>query len=137
MIWHKSKGVKIMAGYFTKIEEETLKNKYFRKVIFTGKYSQLVLMSLKAGEEIGAEVHKNVDQFFRIEKGEAKVIAGNTTKKVHEDEAFVISAGIKHNVINTGKKELKLYTIYSPVNHPDKTVHKTKEEAEEYEKAHH
>ncbi len=126
-----------MSGFFVKIEEKTLKNNYFRKVIFTGKHSQLVLMSLKKGEEIGSEVHKTVDQFFRIEKGEAKVVAGNITKKVREDEAFVIPAGTKHNVINTGKKELKLYTIYSPANHPDKTIHKTKKEAEKYEESHH
>jgi mannose-6-phosphate isomerase-like protein (cupin superfamily) len=126
-----------MAAYFSKIEKDTLKNNYFRKVLYTGKYSQLVLMSLKPGEEFGSEIHKKVDQFFRIEKGEAKVIAGNKSKKVREDEAFIIPAGTKHNVINMGKKELKLYTIYSPANHPDKTVHKTKNEADEYEKSHH
>lgn len=126
-----------MSAYFTKIEKDTLKNKYFRKVLYTGKYSQLVVMSLKAGEEIGSEVHKKVDQFFRIEKGEAKVVADYKTMKVHEDEAFIIPAGTKHNVINAGKGELKLYTIYSPANHPDKTVHKTKAKADEYEKSHH
>ena len=126
-----------MSWFFTKIEKDTIKNKNFRKVLFTGKYSQLVVMNLKKGEEIGTEVHKKVDQFFRIEKGEAKVIAGTSVKKVCEDEAFIIPAGTKHNVINTGKRDLKLYTIYSPANHPDKTVHKTKAEADEYEKSHH
>lgn len=126
-----------MSGFFTKIEKDTIKNKSFRKVLFTGKYSQLVVMNLKKGEEIGTEVHKKVDQFFRIEKGEAKVVAGTTVKKVREDEAFIIPAGTKHNVINTGKRDLKLYTIYSPANHPDKTVHKNKKEADEYEKSHH
>jgi mannose-6-phosphate isomerase-like protein (cupin superfamily) len=126
-----------MSGFFTKIEKDTIKNKNFRKVLFTGKYSQLVVMNLKKGEEIGTEVHKKVDQFFRIEKGEAKVVAGTTVKKVREDEAFIIPAGTKHNVINTGKRDLKLYTIYSPANHPDKTVHKNKKEADEYEKSHH
>jgi mannose-6-phosphate isomerase-like protein (cupin superfamily) len=126
-----------MTGFFTNIENVTVKNNYFRKVLYTGKHSQLVVMSLKPGEEIGTEVHAKVDQFFRVEKGEAKVIAGKTVKKVREDEAFIIPAGTKHNVVNTGKKDLKLYTIYSPANHPDKTVHKNKKKADEYEKSHH
>jgi len=128
-----------MIGYHTNIEEETLKNSYFRKVLYTGKYSQLVVMALKPGEEIGNEVHPNVDQFFRIEQGEAKVVLNNgeTEFTVKEDEVFIVPAGTWHNVINVSDKDLKLYTIYSPPNHPDGTVHQTKQEAEEYEKAHH
>lgn len=128
-----------MAGYHTNIEKETLENSYFRKVLFTGKYSQLVVMSLKPGEEIGNEIHETVDQFFRIEQGEAKVVLNNGGEEfiVKEDEVFIVPAGTWHNVINVGDKDLKLYTIYSPPNHPDGTVHKTKKEAEEYEKKHH
>jgi mannose-6-phosphate isomerase-like protein (cupin superfamily) len=126
-----------MSGFYTKIEEETENNDNFRKVLYTGKYSQLVVMSLKPGEEIGMEVHNDVDQFFRIEEGEAKFIVDGEETKVTEDEAFIVPAGSEHNVINTASKDLKLYTIYSPANHPDGTVHKTKEEAEEYEKEHH
>jgi mannose-6-phosphate isomerase-like protein (cupin superfamily) len=126
-----------MSGYYTKIEEETTKNENFRKVLFTGKHSQLVVMSLKPGEEIGTEVHESVDQFFRIEVGKAKFIVDGKETIVADDEAFIVPAGSQHNVINTGNKVLKLYTIYSPANHPDGTIHKTKREAEEYEKTHH
>ncbi len=126
-----------MAGFYVKLEDETEKNSNFRKVIFTGKYSQLVLMSLKSGEEIGMEVHDSVDQFFRIEEGEAKFIADGVETKVYEDEAYVVPAGTQHNVINSGGKDLKLYTIYSPANHPDGTINVTKRDAEEYAKSHH
>jgi len=128
-----------MIGYHANIEEETLNNNYFRKVLYTGKYSQLVVMALKPGEEIGNEIHPNVDQFFRIEQGEAKVVLNNgeTEFTVKEDEVFIVPAGTWHNVINISDEDLKLYTIYSPPNHPDGTVHQTKQEAEEYEKAHH
>lgn len=124
--------------YHTNIEEATKENSYFRKVLFTGKYSQLVVMSLKPGEEIGNEIHNNVDQFFRIEEGKAKVVVANGKEEfiVEEDDVFIIPAGTWHNVINIGDGELKLYTIYSPPNHPDGTIHKTKKEAEEYEKEH-
>ena len=126
-----------MTGYYVNIEDATEKNTNFRQVLYTGKYSQLVVMSLKPGEEIGMEVHDNVDQFFRIESGMAKFIVNGEETEVKEDEAFIVPAGSEHNVINSGSVDLKLYTIYSPANHPDKTVHKTKEEAEEYEKEHH
>jgi mannose-6-phosphate isomerase-like protein (cupin superfamily) len=128
-----------MTGYHTNIEDETLNNNYFRKVLYTGKYSQLVVMALKPGEEIGNEIHQNVDQFFRIEQSEAKVVLnkGETEFTVKEDEVFIVPAGTWHNVINVSDKDLKLYTIYSPPNHPDGTIHQTKQEAEEYEKAHH
>jgi mannose-6-phosphate isomerase-like protein (cupin superfamily) len=124
-----------MTGYAGPIEKSTLKNTYFRQVLFTGKHAQLVVMCLQPGEEIGAEVHKKVDQFFRIEHGEALFIL-NTTEKhlVGEGDAVIVPAGTFHNVINASKrKKLKLYTIYSPPNHPDGTVHKTKAEAEKAE----
>jgi mannose-6-phosphate isomerase-like protein (cupin superfamily) len=128
-----------MTGYVGHIEKLTEKNKYFRQVLFTGKYAQLVVMSLLPGEEIGNEVHKTVDQFFRIEEGEAKfVFSGKEEHLVKAGDAVIVPAGTFHNVINTSSKEpLKLYTIYSPPNHPDGTVHKTKAEAEAAEAAHH
>ena len=121
-----------MTGFHGSIEKLTLKNKYFRQVLFTGKYCQLVVMCLQTGEEIGGEVHPNVDQFFRIEEGKAKfVLNHNEEFVVRGADAVVVPAGTHHNVINASKSEpLKLYTIYSPPNHPDGTVHKTKAEAE-------
>ncbi len=128
-----------MTGYVGPIEKQTLKNEYFRQVLFTGKYAQLVVMCLQPGEEIGNEVHGNVDQFFRIEQGEAKFVFNGTEEHVVRDaEAVIVPAGTFHNVINTSKTvALKLYTVYSPPNHPDGTIHKTKEEAEEAEKHEH
>lgn len=129
-----------MIGYAGNVEKETLKNNYFRKVLYTGKHAQLVLMCLQPGEEIGDEVHKNVDQFFRIEEGEAKFVLNEKEKHIVSDGgAVIVPAGTYHNVINNSNtKKLKLYTIYSPPNHPDKTIHKTKIEAEEAElKEHH
>lgn len=127
-----------MAGYVGNIEEITEKNEYFRQVIFTASHSQLVVMSLKPGEDIGEEVHPDVDQFFRIEEGEGKVVIDGEEFAVFEGSAVVVPAGARHNVINTSQTEaLKLYTIYSPPNHPDGTVHKNKAEAEAYEASHH
>ena len=128
-----------MTGYVGPIEKQTLDNNYFRQVLFTGKHAQLVVMCLQPGEEIGNEVHPNVDQFFRIEEGEAKfVFNGKETHIVKNGEAAIVPAGTYHNIINTSKtKKLKLYTIYSPPNHPDKTVHKTKADAEKAEAAEH
>ena len=129
-----------MTGYFGAIEKQTLENDYFRQVLFTGKYAQLVVMSLKAGEEIGNEVHPHVDQFFRIEQGEATFVLNDSEKHVARDgDAVIVPAGAHHNVINTGKGAMKLYTVYSPPNHPDGTVHKTKAEADaaEAEEHHH
>ena len=128
-----------MSGYVGSIEKETLKNSYFRQVLFTGKHAQLVVMCLKPGEDIGNEVHPNVDQFFRIEQGEAKfVFNGKEEHLVGDGDAVVVPAGTYHNVINASKTaQMKLYTIYSPPNHPDKTVHKTRAEAEAAEKAEH
>ncbi|MGV8162485.1 MAG: cupin domain-containing protein [Candidatus Nanoarchaeia archaeon] len=129
-----------MKSYLGNIEKDTEKNNYFRKVLFTGKHEQLVLMSLKGGEDIGDEVHKKVDQFFRVERGEAKVIFNEKNKFIaKEGYAFIVPAGTFHNIINNSKtKPLKLYTIYSPPNHPSGTIHKTKKEAEIAElKGHH
>lgn len=124
-----------MTGYIGKIEELTLNNSLFRHVLFTAAHSQLVLMSLKPGEEIGMEVHPQVDQFFRFEKGQGKVILNGEESVVSDGFAVVVPAGTQHNVINTSQtNELKLYTIYSPPNHPDGTIHKTKEEAQAAEK---
>jgi mannose-6-phosphate isomerase-like protein (cupin superfamily) len=127
-----------MTGYVGSIEKQTLSNEYFRQVLFTGKFCQLVVMCLQPGEEIGNEIHDHVDQFFRIEEGEAKFVFNETeVHQVHADDAVIVPAGTFHNVINTSKsKQLKLYTIYSPPNHPDGTVHKNKAEAEAAEEHH-
>jgi mannose-6-phosphate isomerase-like protein (cupin superfamily) len=128
-----------MTGFVGDIEKLTEKNKNFRKVLYTGKYAQLVVMCLEPGEEIGNEVHETVDQFFRIEEGKAKfVFGGNEVHLVKMGDAVIVPAGTFHNVINASKKErLRLYTVYSPPNHPDGTVHKTKAEAEVAEAEHH
>src|SRR3972149_1038146 len=118
-----------MRGFVGNIEEETESNDFFRKVIFTAPHSQLVLMSLNPKEEIGEEVH-DVDQFFRFEEGEGKVVIDGQESVVKDGWGGGVPAGIRHNVINTSETQsLKLYTIYSPAHHPDGTVHKTKEEA--------
>ena len=120
-----------MKGYHADIEISTLENNDFRRVLYTGKNSQLVLMSLKPSEEIGSEVHKDRDQFFRFESGQGKVIIDGNEYAVKNGDAAIVPAGAKHNVINTSKAEhLKLYTIYSPPEHKDGTVRKTKQEAE-------
>jgi mannose-6-phosphate isomerase-like protein (cupin superfamily) len=127
-----------MTGYVGNIEKQTLNNNYFRQVLFTAKHAQLVVMCLQRGEEIGDEVHHKVDQFFRIEQGEAKFIFNEKEEYVvHDGEAVIVPAGTFHNVINIGRGRLKLYTIYSPPNHPDGTVHKTKAEAAKAEEEHH
>ena len=125
-----------MTGFHAPIEKETLNNTYFRKVLFTGKYAQLVVMSLKPGEEIGNEVHPKVDQFFRIEQGEADFVFNNGKEKhsAKDGDAVVVPAGTWHNVINTSPtKPLKVYTVYSPPNHPEGTIHRTKADAEKAE----
>ncbi|MFH1575777.1 MAG: cupin domain-containing protein [Candidatus Nealsonbacteria bacterium] len=120
-----------MKGFIDNIEKLTLENNKFRKVIHTAKHSQLVLMSLKPGEEIGEEAHDTLDQFFRFEKGEGKVIVEGIESKIGDGSAVVIPAGTKHNIINTSSMDtLKLYTIYSPPNHADGVEFETKEEAE-------
>lgn len=119
-----------MIGFVGNIEEKTLANSFFREVLFTGKYAQLVVMSLLPNEEIGMEVHQTVDQFFRIEKGQGKVIMNGEEHEIKDDSAIIVPAGTEHNVINTSSTDdLKLYTIYSPPNHPDGKIHKTKAEA--------
>jgi len=120
-----------MTEYVGAIEKQTLENIYFRQVLFTAQHAQLVVMCLRPGEDIGDEVHSNVDQFFRIEQGEAKfVFREKEAHLVHDGDAVVVPAGTYHNVVNTSKTALlKLYTIYSPPNHPDGTVHKAKAEA--------
>jgi mannose-6-phosphate isomerase-like protein (cupin superfamily) len=121
---------KTKKGFVGKIEKETLKNDDFRRVLYTGKFSQLVLMSLKPGEEIGEEVHDDVDQFFRFEEGKGLVIIDDVEHEVKDGVAVVVPSGAKHNVVNTSKKnDLKLYTIYSPPEHQDKVVRHTKQEA--------
>lgn len=120
-----------MKGYKDNIEKLTLKNNNFREVLYTGKHSQLVLMSLKPKEEIGMEVHKDNDQFFRFEKGKGRVVIDNTQREVGDGDAVVVPAGAKHNVVNISDSEpLKLYTIYSPPHHKDGVFHRTKEVAE-------
>lgn len=128
-----------MTGYSGSIEKQTLANNYFRQVLFTGKHSQLVVMCLQPGEEIGNEVHEHVDQFFRIEEGEAKFVLNNKETHIAKNgDAVIVPAGTYHNIINNSKtKKLKLYTIYSPPNHPDKTIHKTKADAEKAEAEEH
>ena len=120
-----------MKGFNANIEKETLANPNFRKVLYTSKHSQLVLMSLRPNEEIGMEVHPDNDQFFRFEKGEGKVIIDGNEYAVQDGTAIVVPAGAQHNVINaSATDDLKLYTIYSPAHHQDGIVRATKEEAE-------
>lgn len=127
-----------LKGYVGNIEEKTLTNTYFREVLYTGVHAQLVVMSLKPNEEIGMEVHPQVDQFFRFEKGQGKVIIDGEEAVVSDGYSVIVPAGSQHNVINTSQTDdLKLYTVYSPPNHPDGTIHKTKEEAVAAEKEEH
>ena len=119
-----------MKGFESNIEKDTLSNGNFRRVLYTGKYSQLVLMNLKPGEEIGEEVHKTVDQFFRFEKGAGTVIIDGVKQKIADGDAVIVPACARHNVVNTSKTlQLKLYTIYSPPEHEDGTIRKTKADA--------
>lgn len=120
-----------MNGFHSNIEEQTLTNSNFRQILYTGKHSQLVLMSLKPGEEIGEEIHAESDQFFRFEKGNGKVLIDGNEFAVKDGDGVIIPAGAKHNIINlSATEELKLYTIYSPAHHRDGVVHATKALAE-------
>ncbi len=120
-----------MRGYHGDIEKLTVENMNFREVLYTGSHMQLVLMSLKPGEEIGAEVHSENDQFFRFEAGEGKVIIDDNEYRVVDGSAVIVPAGAHHNVINTSDSEkLKLYTLYAPPHHKDGIVRATKEEAD-------
>ena len=122
--------VREMKGFVAHLEKETLKNADFRHVLYTGKNSQLVLMSLKPGEEIGEEVHEDHDQFFRFENGEGKVIIDGAEHLVKDGSGVIVPAGARHNVINSSKRaNLRLYTIYSPPEHQDGVVRHTKKEA--------
>jgi len=120
-----------MTGYVTNIEEKTQQNDYFREVLYTSQHNQLVVMSLNPNEEIGTEIHEIVAQFIRVEKGMGKAILNGEESAISDGSAIVIPAGVEHNIINTSSSEkMKLYTIYSPAHHKDKTIHKTKQEAE-------
>jgi mannose-6-phosphate isomerase-like protein (cupin superfamily) len=117
-------------GFHANLEVETRKNTDFRRVLYTGRYSQLVLMRLLPGEEIGEETHDDVDQFFRFETGQGEVIIDGTRHAVKDGSGVVVPSGSKHNVVNTSKTaDLKLYTIYSPPEHKDKVIRKTRQEA--------
>jgi mannose-6-phosphate isomerase-like protein (cupin superfamily) len=119
-----------MKGFSANIEKETLENNNFRKVLYSGKHSQLVLMSLRPNEEIGMEVHPDNDQFFRFEKGEGKCIIDGNEYDLRDGSAIVVPAGAQHNIINvSASDDLKLYTIYSPAHHKDGIIRATKEEA--------
>jgi len=120
-----------MKGFNANIEEQTLQNSDFRHVLYTGKHFQLVLMSLKPGEDIGKEVHEDNDQFFRIEQGTGKCVIDGNEYEIRDGSAIVVPAGSEHNVMNVSDSEdLKLYTIYSPAHHQDGVVRATKSEAE-------
>ncbi len=119
-----------MKGFVDDIEDLTERNKDFRRVLYTGKHLQLVLMSLKPGEEIGEEVHEDHDQFFRVEKGKGEIWIDGVRSKIKSDVAMIVPAGARHNVVNTGDKALKLYTLYGPPEHRDAVVRATKAEAE-------
>jgi mannose-6-phosphate isomerase-like protein (cupin superfamily) len=118
-----------MKGYVDNIEHLTKENDNFRKVLYTAKHSQLVLMSLKPGEDIGAEVHEELDQFFRVDAGKGKVVLDGVEHEIEDGFAVVVPAGMNHNVVNTGNEPLKLYTVYSPPEHRDGVVHTTKDDA--------
>lgn len=127
----------MITPYVANIEDETLGNDYFRKEVFTGKHLQMTVMSLLPGEDIGAEVHLMTDQFLRIEQGSGKAIIGEQEYDVADDFAIIIPAGMNHNVTNTGDVVMKLYSIYTPVEHPKGTIHKDKAEAMAAEAEHH
>lgn len=124
-----------MNGYVGNIEELALKNNYFREVLYTDERLQLVVMSLLPGEEIGAEVHQ-LDQFLRVEQGEGKAILNDVEYPIKDGFAFIVPKGTLHNIINTSTAPMKLYTLYSPPNHKDGTIHKTKAAAEADEAEH-
>jgi mannose-6-phosphate isomerase-like protein (cupin superfamily) len=118
-----------MKGFVDDIERLTKDNGDFRRVLYTGKNLQLVLMTLRPGEEIGEEVHDDRDQFFRIEDGEGEVLIDGARHRVEDDDAIIVPAGARHNVVNTGNSPLKLYTLYGPPEHRDGVVQRTKADA--------
>jgi len=119
-----------MKGFTADIEALTTANDDFRRVLYTGAHLQLVLMRLKPGEEIGTEVHTDRDQFFRIEAGEAEIWIDGVMTRLSADDAAIVPAGARHNVVSTGSVDLKLYTLYGPPEHRDGVVHATRAEAE-------
>lgn len=119
-----------MVGFVTNIEQDTLENENFRKVLYTAKNMQLVVMSIAAGEEIGLETHPEHDQFIRVDAGSAKAILNGEESELMDGSCVIIPAGVEHNIVNTGENALKLYTIYSPPEHADGTIHATKADAE-------
>jgi mannose-6-phosphate isomerase-like protein (cupin superfamily) len=131
-----------MLGWVADVEQVTLENTNFRTVVFTGAHTQLTVMCLKPGEEIGWEAHHDLDQFLRLEQGSGRVEFGageeavDETHEVSDDWAIIVPAGVWHNVVNTGDEDLKLYSLYSPPEHPDGTVHVTKAEADAAEAGH-
>ncbi len=118
-----------MTGYVVELEKTTLENENFRTVLYTAKHSQLVVMTIQAGDDIGLETHPDHDQFIRVEAGTAKAVLDGEEHELVDGSAVVIPAGTEHNIINTGSDELKLYTLYTPPEHPDGTVHATKADA--------
>jgi mannose-6-phosphate isomerase-like protein (cupin superfamily) len=131
-----------MLGWVADVEQATLDNTNFRTVLFTGEHTQLTVMCLQPGEEIGWEAHHDIDQFLRVEQGSGRAEFGasedgvDETHDVEDDWAIIVPAGVWHNVVNTGEGELKLYSLYSPPEHPDGTVHATKAEADAAEHDH-
>lgn len=128
-----------MIGWVADVERATLDNDTFRTVLYTGEHTQLTVMRLGPGEDIGREMHPHLDQFLRLEQGSARVELGRSeddveeTREVEDDWAIIVPAGVWHNVVNTGSGDVKLYSLYSPPEHPDGTVHRTKEDAEKAE----
>jgi mannose-6-phosphate isomerase-like protein (cupin superfamily) len=119
-----------MKGFVGDIEKQTTENQDFRRVLYTGHYTQLVLMAIQPGEEIGEEVHDDTDQFFRVEQGEGEVVIDSQSHPIRDGSAIVVPAGARHNVRNTGGQSLRLYTLYSPPHHDDGVVHRTRKDAE-------
>ncbi len=119
-----------MKGYVENIEEATLANTDFRRVLYTGKNIQLVLMTLQPGDEIGEEVHEDIDQFFRVEEGRGTIYIDGAGNPIADDFAAIVPAGARHNVVNSGDEPLRLYTLYGPPEHKDGTVHRDKAQAE-------
>lgn len=118
-----------MKAFIGNIEDRTEENRDFRQVIFTAPHMQLVLMALEPGEEIGEETHEGTDQFFRVEEGKGEAWIDGHVTRIEGDTAIVVPAGTRHNIRNTGKKPLKMYTLYAPPQHPDGTVHRTRADA--------
>lgn len=127
-----------MSGYSVNIEQRSLKNDYFREVLYTAPHSQLVVMTLQVGEDIGQETHHHLDQFFRVEAGQGEAILDGERHQLSDGSAVIVPAGTTHNVINTSASEpLRLYTIYSPPEHPDGTINRTRQDAIEYDRKRH